>query len=275
MPLSRPLRFGPKASAPQRQRPHKGEFHDWFNRFHQAPRENRLLNGILGAFALLFVYAKVYVPGDAATSARNLVANAGLVRMGVVADLIQATIWVFLALTLYQLLKHVSKAAARAMVVLVALGASILMLNEVFGFESLRVATGAVNLASLGAAGSNALVLLLLDAQHYGLLIAQIFFGLWLVPLGYLAYRSGWFPRALGVALIVGGACYLVDMLAAFLAPDFGTAIHGYVTLPSAIAELSMVGYLLVVGVKPPKPGELTSAPAAPLSRSLPQAARG
>jgi uncharacterized protein DUF4386 len=234
-----------------------------------------LLNGILGAFALLFVYAKVYVPGDAATSARNLVANAGLVRMGVVADLIQATIWVFLALTLYQLLKHVSKAAARAMVVLVALGAGILMLNEVFGFESLRVATGAVNLASLGAAGSNALVLLLLDAQHYGLLIAQIFFGLWLVPLGYLAYRSGWFPRALGVALIVGGACYLVDMLAAFLAPDFGTAIHGYVTLPSAIAELSMVGYLLVVGVKPPKPGELTSAPAAPLSRSLPQAARG
>jgi hypothetical protein len=234
-----------------------------------------LLNGILGAFALLFVYAKVYVPGDAATSAQNLVANAGLVRMGVVADLIQATIWVFLALTLYQLLKHVSKAAARAMVVLVALGAGILMLNEVFGFESLRVATGAVNLASLGAAGSNALALLLLDAQHYGLLIAQIFFGLWLVPLGYLAYRSGWFPRALGVALIVGGACYLVDMLAAFLAPDFGTAIHGYVTLPSAIAELSMVGYLLVVGVKTPKPDAITSVPGAPLPRSLHQAARG
>jgi hypothetical protein len=66
-----------------------------------------------------------------------------------------------------------------------------------------------------------------------------------------------------------------VDMLAAFLAPDFGTAIHGYVTLPSAIAELSMVGYLLVVGVKPAKPDELTSAPVAPLSRSLRQAARG
>ena len=231
-----------------------------------------LLNGILSGFALLFVYAKVYVPGDAATSARNLVANAGLVRMGVVADLFQATIWVFLALTLYQLLKHVSKAAASAMVVLVALGAGILMLNEVFGFESLRVATGAVNLASLGAAGSNALALLLLDAQHYGLLIAQIFFGLWLVPLGYLAYRSGWFPRALGVALIVGGACYLVDMVATFLAPDLGKAIHSYITLPSAVAELSMVGYLLVVGVKTPKPDEIKSVPGAPLSRSLGQA---
>ena len=209
-----------------------------------------LLNGILGGFALLFVYARVYVPGDAATTARNLVANAGLVRMGVVADLIQATIWVFLALTLYQLLKQVNKSVASAMVVLVAIGAGILMLNEVFGFESLRVATGAVDLGSLGAAGSNGLALLLLDAQHYGLLIAQIFFGLWLLPLGYLAYRSGWFPKALGAALIVGGACYVVDMLAAFLVPDVGKAIHSYVTFPSAIAELWMVGYLLVIGVK-------------------------
>jgi uncharacterized protein DUF4386 len=221
-----------------------------------------LLNGILGGFALLFVYARVYVPGDAATTARNLVANAGLVRMGVVADLIQATIWVFLALTLYQLLKHVNKSVASAMVVLVAIGAGILMLNEVFGFESLRVATGAVDLGSLGAAGSNALALLLVDAQHYGLLIAQIFFGLWLLPLGYLAYRSGWFPKALGVALIVGGACYLVDMLAAFLAPDVAKAIHGYVTLPSAIAELWMVGYLLVIGVKTPMVDERIAAAA-------------
>jgi hypothetical protein len=213
-----------------------------------------LLNGIFGAFALLFVYGKVYVPGDAATTTRNLIANAGLVRMGIVADLIQATIWVFLALTLYRLLKHVNKSVASAMVVLVAIGAGIVMLNEVFGFEALRVATGAVNLAAFGAAGSNALALLLVDAQHYGILIAQIFFGLWLVPLGYLAYRSGWFPKALGVLLIVGAAGYLVDMLAAFLVPDFGRAIHGYVTIPSAIAEVSMLVYLLVIGVKTSKP---------------------
>ena len=88
----------------------------------------------------------------------------------------------------------------------------------VFEFEGLRVATGAVNLAALGTASSNALVLLLLDTQHYGILNAQIFYGLWLVPLGYLAYKSaGWFPKWLGVLLVVGGVCYLVDMLALFL----------------------------------------------------------
>jgi len=96
-------------------------------------------------------------------------------------------------------------------------------------------------------------VLLLLDTQHYGLLIAQIFFGLWLAPLGYLAYKSGLFPKWLGVLLIAAAVCYIVDLLALFLVPDFGKAIHGYITIPSAIAEVSMVVYLLVIGVKIPK----------------------
>ena len=109
-----------------------------------------LLIGIFGAFAQGIVYPKTYVAGDAATTAANLVANSGLVRLGVVADFLDNVIWVFLALVLYQLLKHVSKAAARAMVVLVTIGAAITLLNTVFEFEGLRVATGAVNLASFG-----------------------------------------------------------------------------------------------------------------------------
>jgi hypothetical protein len=209
-----------------------------------------LLVGIFGGFAEGFVEPQMYVAGNAAATAGNVVANAGLVRMGVLADLLDATVFVFLAMTLYVLLKHVHTGAARAMVVLVALAAGITCLGAVFEFEGLRVATGAINLAAFGTAGSNALVLLLLDTQHYGLLAAQIFFGLWLVPLGYLAYKSAMFPRSLAVLLVVGAAGYLVDMLAAFLLPDVGTAIHGYVTIPSAIAEIWMVGYLLVIGVK-------------------------
>jgi hypothetical protein len=216
-----------------------------------------LLNGIIAGFAEGFVEPKMYAAGNAATTAGNVVANAELVRLAVVADLIQATVWVFLGMTLYLLLKHVNKSVASAMVILVAIGASIVYLNTVFEFEGLRAATGAVNLAAFGTAGSNALVLLLLDAQHYGVFIAQIFYGLWLVPLGYLAYKSeGWFPKWLGVLLIVGSACYIVDLLAQFLVPDFGVKIHAFVVIPSAIAEISMVVYLLVIGVRTQKPDE-------------------
>jgi hypothetical protein len=209
-----------------------------------------LLVGIFGGFAQGFVEPRVYVAGNAAATVGKVVANSGLFRLGVVADLFDATIFVFLALTLYLLLKHVNKSVARAMLVLVTISAGIECLNTVFEFEGLRVATDGAYAAALGTGGSNALVLLLLDTQHYGLLIAQIFFGLWLAPLGYLAYKSRLFPKALGVVLIVGAACYILDLLAQFLVPALGNAIHGFITLPSAIAEISMVGYLLVIGVK-------------------------
>src|SRR6266699_7159316 len=118
-----------------------------------------LLNAITAGFAYGFVEIKMYVAGNAATTAGNVVANSGLVRLGVVADMFQKTVCVFLAMTLYLLLKHVNKSVASAMVVLVAIGASIVCLNTVFEFEGLRAATGAVNLAAFGTEGSNALVL--------------------------------------------------------------------------------------------------------------------
>ena len=212
-----------------------------------------LIVGIAGAFAEGFVQPKMYVAGDAAATAGNVIANVGLVRIGVVAELLDQTILVFLALTLYVLLKHVHQSMARAMVVLVVLAAGISCLNVVFEFAGLRVATDLTYAAAFGVAGSNALVLLLLDMQHYGLLVAQIFFGLWLAPLGYLAYRSGLFPKALGVTLVVGAGCYLVDLLLKFLAPGIG-GLAALVVIPSAVAEVWMLGYLLAIGVKAAKP---------------------
>jgi hypothetical protein len=209
-----------------------------------------LFVGIFGGFAEGFVDPKMYVAGNAVATAGNVLANSGLVRMGVVSHLLDGTFFVFLAMALYTLLQHVNKSVARAMLILVVLATGIICLNAVFQFEGLRVATDGTYATTFGIAGSNALVLLLLDAQHYGTLIAQVFFGLWLIPLGYLAYKSGLFAKWLGVVLIAGGVCYIIDLLAAFLAPDFGQKIHNLVIMPSAVAEISMVLYLIIIGVK-------------------------
>jgi len=192
----------------------------------------------------------MYVAGNPAATAGNVVANSGLVRMGIVADLMDATFFVILALVFYVLFEHVHKSIARAMLVFVVLAVAITCISALFEFEGLRVATDAVSMDALGTVGSNAMVLLLLDSQHYGLLIAQIFFGLWLAPLGYLTYRSGWFPKALGIVLVAACVSYLVDVLAAFLVPDLGKAIHGFAIIMPIIAEPWMVVYLLVVGVR-------------------------
>jgi hypothetical protein len=219
-----------------------------------------LIVAIFAAYAFS-VITGLYVAGDAAATVANVVANSGLVTMAVVFDLIQATTWVFLALTLYGLLKHVHPHAAQTMVVLVAIGAGIVCLNTILGFESLQVATDSSYAAALGAGGANALVLMLLDAQHYGSSSAAIFMGLWLAPLGYLAYKSGMFPKALGIGLIAACVCYLVNVLTAFLAPALRTLTYDYVSIPIWVFELWMVLYLLIIGVRTVKPD--VRAPAA------------
>ena len=222
-----------------------------------------LFVGIFGGFAEGYVDPGVYVAGNAAATAANVVAHSGLVRMGVVAHLLDGTFFVFLAMVLHNLLQHANNRVARAMLILVVLATGIICLNAVFEFEGLRVATDSSYARAFGIAGSNALVQLLLDTQHYGTLVAQVFFGLWLVPLGYLTSKSGLFARWLGMILIAGGVCYVVDLLAAFLAPGFGNSIHAFIIIPSAVAEISMVLYLLVIGVKTTKIGNPVPVPAA------------
>jgi hypothetical protein len=208
-----------------------------------------LLVGIFGGFAEGFADPKLYAAGNAAATAGNVIANPGLVRMSVVAHLLDATFYILTAMALYMLFRSVQKPMARAMLVFAALAVGILSLNAVFQFESLQVATDSSYAAAFGAAGSNALVLLMLDIQHYGTLAAQVFFGLWLAPMGYLAYKSGMFPRALGVVLVVATVSYLADLLAAFLAPDLAKQIHPLMAIAPTIGEVWMVLYLLVKGV--------------------------
>ena len=218
-----------------------------------------LLVGIFGGFAEGFVDPKLYVAGDAAATAATVVDNAGLLRMGVIAHLVDGVFFLLTAMALYLLLKQVHQNAARVMVGFVALAVGMICLNAVFQFEGLQVATNGSYAAAFGSAGSDALVMLMLDIQHYGTLAAQVFFGLWLAPLGYLAYRSGMFPKALGVVLIAAAVSYLVDVLAAFLVPDLARQTHLYLVIVPAVAEVWMVLYLLVKGVRSPGAAEQAS----------------
>jgi Domain of unknown function (DUF4386) len=209
-----------------------------------------LLVGIFGGFAEGFVDPKLYVAGNAAATAGNVVANSELVRMGVVAHLVDGVFFALTAMTLYLLLNHVQKNAARLMVLFVALAVGMICLNAVFLFEGMQVATDRSYASAFGVAGSSALVMVLLDIQHYGTLTAQVFFGLWLAPLGYLAYRSRLFPKALGVVLVLATISYLADSLTAFLLPNLELQIKPFLIVAPLVGEIWMVLYLLVKGMK-------------------------
>src|SRR5438552_11102228 len=179
-----------------------------------------LLVGIFGGFAEGFVDPKMYVAGDAAATTANVLANSVMLRVGVVAHLVDGAFFALTALTLYILLKHVHQSVARAMLVFVVIAVGMISLNAVFQFEGLQVATDGSYATAFGAAGPNAIVMILIEIQHFGTLAPQVVLGLWLAPLGYLAFKSGLFPRAVGVVLVVATVSYLLDVLAAFSHPD-------------------------------------------------------
>jgi hypothetical protein len=159
------------------------------------------------------------VPGNAAATTQNILASESLYRLSIVSALLLQVINLVVVLALYHLLKPVNRAIAGLMVVFLALGIPIAMLNELNQFAVLLVASGSDAIRVFTPDQLHALVSFLLDLHHYGLEIAGIFWGLWLLPMGYLVFRSGFLPRLLGILLLIGGLGYLIESGAAFLFP--------------------------------------------------------
>jgi hypothetical protein len=214
---------------------------------------------VLGILAHLVVRAAVYVPGDATATTQNLVADAGMFRFALVADIGMATAFALMGVVLHRLLTDVYRGAATAMLVFVAVGAGMILTNLGFHHAALLAATDPSFGTALGSEGSEALTLLLLDLHHYGYGLAGVFFGLWLLPLGYLALRSGAFPRLLGIALLAAGVSWIVDTLVGFAAPDLPDMVHHVLTIPT-LAEFWLLLYLLVRGVRTSPARELTES---------------
>lgn len=197
---------------------------------------------------------------DAATTAENIRAAATLFRLGFVTDLMNIACFILLAFALYVLLSPVNRRIAAAFVILNAIAVAIMGANLLNHVGALMVATDPAYATALGAESADALTLLLLNLHSQGYLIAQIFFGLWLLPLGYLVYASGYFPRVLGGLLMIGCVGYLADLVAIYVSPGFESSVSLYLALLAGIAETSFLLWLIVKGAKVPTSDELVPA---------------
>jgi hypothetical protein len=196
-----------------------------------------------GFFGIIYVPSVLLVPGDAATTSRNIMASEWLFRSGTVSHLIGQIIFIFLVLALYRLLKPVNKDHAVLMVVLVLLGIPIAFLNEVNHLAALRLLSSADD-GAFTSTQLHAQAMLFLDMRRSGIFVTQVFWGLWLVPLGFLVFRSGFLPKLLGTLLVIAGAGYLIDSGTQLLFP--GVATIGQFTF---IGELLFPLWLLIKGV--------------------------
>jgi len=205
---------------------------------------------VVGLFSIMYVPATLIVSGDATTTANNIMANELLFRMGIAGSLITQIIQILVVLILCKLLKPVNKNHASLMVVFALVGVPISMLNTLNRVAALLLLKGTDFLKVLGVDQLYAQMMFFLDLNEQGVLIATIFWGLWLFPLGYLIYKSGYFPRILGVLVMMGGFGYLLDSFTHFILPD---AIPLPVIILLTIGEILFMGWLLIKGAKIPE----------------------
>ena len=205
---------------------------------------------ILGIFSFFYVPGKIFVEGDALATARNIETNQLLFRFGIVSNLIGQIIFLFLVLLLYQLFEKVNKTYSRLMVILVIASVPITFVVIFNQIASLVLLSGADFLKSFSQSQLNTLSLLFYNFYNDGIIVVGLFWGLWLYPFGYLVIKSKFIPKTLGILLIIGCFCYLIDGFSFLLLPNYRNMISSILTLPMAIGEFSMIFWLLIKGVK-------------------------
>ena len=207
-----------------------------------------LLITILSIFVHFYVPAQLIVPGDATTTAHNIMASEGLFRIGIGSELVLLLIEIVLSVILYILFEPVSKTLSLIAAVSRLAMTAIHGINLLNNFFALLLLSGAAYLTVFEPAQLNALVMLFLNAYSYGFTIGIIFFTLHVFLLGYLIFKSGYFPRILGVLFIIASIGYLIDSFSFVLLPNYKTG-PVYLALPIAIAEIAFPLWLLIKGI--------------------------
>ena len=220
-----------------------------------------LLLVVVGPFSQLYVPSTLIVPGDATATADNIRASESLFLSGIVGQSVVFLTEIVLTVLLYVLLRPVSRTLSLVAAFARLALAIIQGINLLPYFIALLLLSGAGYLSVFEPAQSDALALLFLNAHGYGVFIWQLFFGFHLAVLGYLIFKSGYFPRILGVVMVFAALGYLIDAYGNILYPNY-TETFGLVAGVGALfGELPFFLWLAIKGVNVQRYNERAQQP--------------
>ena len=211
-----------------------------------------LVIAVLAGFVHFYVPGKLIVSGDAGTTASNIMASQGLFRMSIGVELVILLSEIVLSILLYVLLKPVNKTLSMVAAVSRLTMTAIHGVNLLNHFIVLLLLGGAGYLTVFQPNQLHALVTLFLDSYSYGFTIGIIFFVLHTFAVAYLIFKSGYFPKILGVLFMIAAVGYLIDGFSHVLIPNYVKG-PAYFALPIAIAEIAFPLWLLIKGVNAEK----------------------
>lgn len=217
---------------------------------------------VTGPFSLIYVPTKLIVRGDATATASNILAHETMFRLAILADLVGQVIFICLAIALYRLLSSVNKTWAGLMVAFVLVSSAVGFLNTLNNIAALTLFRGADFLAVFDKPQRDALGMLFIRLHSQGILIDEMFWGLWLFPFGLLVFRSDFLPRFIGVWLMINCFGYVaLSITALFFPAYYGTAFNW--SQPVLFGELAIMLWLLIKGAKVPTAPSSALQPAA------------
>jgi len=203
-----------------------------------------------------------YVPGqlvdyrNGPATVAKIAMDPGLYRLGLVAGMVCYLAYLILPLALYRILAGSHRGLARLMVILAVCGALLSLINLGHKFDVLALISARPGLASFTAEEIEGQVMLALVRYNQGIVLAQLFWGTWLIPLGLLSFRSGLLPRALSILLVIGGVAYVFQSFAWTAFADYASSgFARYVTAPASLAEIGTCLWLLIAGPAVRRPG--------------------
>jgi Domain of unknown function (DUF4386) len=203
----------------------------------------------IGITALATYLRSTLLTGNAASTTHNLLANPEVLRFAFVADLVSAILFFLAAWTLYSLLRQVNENFALLFLLLNLGGVIIQCLNALNLFAALQVLNDSNYVSSFSTVQLQAIAMNDINLYNSGFMIAQVFFGTWVLPLGYLVYRSGFLPRFLGALLMIDALAILFWFSQYFLLPSYSVLSYPALAL-SFIAEFGFALWLIFMSVK-------------------------
>jgi hypothetical protein len=203
---------------------------------------------ITGFYDMFYLSSRIDTRGDMASAAQNILSREFLFRTGIFMGLITSTLWVFMVLVFYRLFKPVQEHQAKLLVALVIVQIPIGLMMATFDITTLMILKGKV-LNSFELIQRQELAMLFLKLSDYGVIALELFWGLWLFPLGILTYRSRFLPRFLGIWLLINGVVYVVLSFTSVVLPNYKDAVFTY-TMPAMFGELVFMLWLLIKGAR-------------------------
>ena len=208
-----------------------------------------LLLVVTAPFSLMYVPSKLIVRGNATTTASNILAHEMLFRFSIVADLISTVIFICLGVALYRLLSELNKTQAWLMMALILVSSAVGFMNVLNNVAALILFRGADFLAVFQKPQLESLGMLFLRLHDHGIMMDEIFWGLWLLPFGLLVMRSRFLPRILGAWLIVNGFAYVALSFTSLLWPQHQGMVYRII-FPVLFGEMAIMLWLLIKGAK-------------------------